>query len=178
MATTLDTLITSQPVPKESDVDAPVRFPKKETEVARKADEAGCVAILRKHKCVAAGLITTCVNLPVGISVAVGAGTIGGFCGGGTGTAIGITLGGIPGIGVGLGACVCAFADPDFRSLYCGCCKSKVKEKPEVEEVVTEQPKAEFPSPEPEPAKGGWLNLSSWFAKPSEAKEPVDESSV
>ncbi|MCY3974361.1 MAG: hypothetical protein OXF02_02290, partial [Simkaniaceae bacterium] len=98
--------------------------------------------------------------------------------GGVTGAAVGVTLGGTAAIGVALGALACAFADPAFRSFYCGCCKSKVKEKPELEEVVTEQPKAESPSPEPEPAKGGWSNLSSRFAKPSEEAEFVDESSV
>ncbi|MCY3975135.1 MAG: hypothetical protein OXF02_06315 [Simkaniaceae bacterium] len=45
---------------------------------------------------------------------------------------------------------------------------------------MVEQPKAESPSPKPEPAKGGWLSLSEWFAKPSEKidTESVDESSV
>ncbi|MCY3975168.1 MAG: hypothetical protein OXF02_06480, partial [Simkaniaceae bacterium] len=46
------------------------------------------------------------------------------------------------------------------------------------EEVVTERPKAESPSPEPEPTKGGWLSLSGWFAKPSEEAESVDGSSA
>ena len=172
MSTTLDTFMTSQPVPKESDVDAPVRFPKKETEVARKADKVRCVAFMRENKCLVTGLTVSCIGIPVGGAVATGAGVVGGV----TGAAVGVTLGGTATIGFGLGALACAFADPVCR----GCCKSKVKEKPELEEVVIEQPKLTPPSPEPEPepAKGGWLSLSSWFAKPSEAKEPVDESSV
>ncbi|MCY3974155.1 MAG: hypothetical protein OXF02_01230 [Simkaniaceae bacterium] len=178
MSTTVDTLMISQPVPKESDVDAPVRFPKKETEVARKADKVGCVAFMRENKCGATGLTVGCINIPVGGAVAYGGAEIGYLCGGMTGSAVGATLVGTAAIGVTLGALACTFADPDVRAVWCGCCKSKVKEKPELEEIVTEQPKAKSPSPEPEPAKGGWFSLSTWFAKPSGAKEPVDESSV
>ncbi|MCY3975012.1 MAG: hypothetical protein OXF02_05660 [Simkaniaceae bacterium] len=45
MATKRDTTVISGPVPKESDVDAPVSLPPKETEIARKVDRVGCSAI-------------------------------------------------------------------------------------------------------------------------------------
>ena len=152
MTTQLYTTITSTSVSKESDVDAPVRFPKGEAEVARKADKVGCVACMRENKCLVTGLITACVDLPIGTSATIVAGAIGGFSGEGlTGIGIGLALVGTAALGVSLGALACTFADPEARAICCGCCKSKVKEKPELEEIV---------------------------AKLSEAKEPVDESSV
>ena len=145
MSITLDATITSQPVSKESDVDAPVRFPKKETE---------------------------------GIPCTITAVVLGGVFGGPV-VAVGAgfsTL--LPFFGLAVGGCVFTFRE---NIKDCRCCRSelpKVKAIPELEEVVIEQPKSKPPSPEPEPAKEGWWNLSSWFASPSETDESVDESPV
>ncbi|MCY3974919.1 MAG: hypothetical protein OXF02_05185 [Simkaniaceae bacterium] len=49
MTTKINTIITSEPVLKESDVDAPVSFPKRQSEIARKTGEVGdgVLAMLR-----------------------------------------------------------------------------------------------------------------------------------
>ena len=200
MTTKLDTIITSQPVPKESDVDAPVRFPKKETEVARKGnkasrgvldkwDEYEYTALERRIDRVSLGVLIAdgVMVIPCGIT----AGALGGTYCGTTGAVLG-GLSGVVALCVACGALSCVSCSTrgnrEISKRYfaekCGCIercqvkRSQREESPELEEAIIDQPRAKSPSPEPEPAKGGWLNLSSWFAPPSEAKEPVDESSV
>ncbi|MCY3975023.1 MAG: hypothetical protein OXF02_05715 [Simkaniaceae bacterium] len=179
MSITLDATITSQPVSKESDVDAPVRFPKKETEVARKADKVGCYEVFQRLSMVDKVNLTL-VNSSgvIGIPCTITAVVLGGVFGGPV-VAVGAgfsTL--LPFFGLAVGGCVFTFRE---NIKDCRCCRSelpKVKAIPELEEVVIEQPKSKPPSPEPEPAKEGWWNLSSWFASPSETDESVDESPV
>ncbi|MCY3974011.1 MAG: hypothetical protein OXF02_00470, partial [Simkaniaceae bacterium] len=134
--------------------------------MARKADKVGCVAFMRETKCLATALTVACIDIPVGGGVAYGGAQIGYLCAGVTGVFVGGVPGCTAGSGVAPGALACTFADPGVRAVCCGCCNSEVKEKPELEEVVVEQPKLTPPSPEPEPepAKGGWLSLSTWFA--------------
>ncbi|MCY3974820.1 MAG: hypothetical protein OXF02_04665, partial [Simkaniaceae bacterium] len=172
-------------------VDAPVRFPKKETEVARKAekwsrevlDRGKCAspsALDRRVDNISLGFVAgACVLAPVGIATA---GTFGAIYGGATGLALGVSLPFSLGVGVILGACFCSFCATRGSREYskesltknCGCIercrvkRSREKTKADLEEVVTEQPKSESPSSEPEPAERGWFGFSGWFAEPSE----------
>lgn len=85
-------MVLSEPVPKKSDVDAPVSFPPKEAEVARKVDRARCctchrLPVSRRDDCmigpVAAG------GTVVGASVFVTAMCLGAFFGGVSGMLVG-----------------------------------------------------------------------------------------
>ncbi|MCY3974340.1 MAG: hypothetical protein OXF02_02185 [Simkaniaceae bacterium] len=200
MTTRLDTIITSDPVLKESDVDAPVSFPEEETEVVRKTDRAGCCTFRRfpasrRDDCMIVSSV--CVGTIVGASVVAVAMPLGAVFGGVSGMWVGFGLSCPPPATIAVGGLVYAVCtEAEHRKTIPRPQRTTVYAP---EEVITEQPQSESeptasesesvtfepvsfspepapPSPEPEPAKGGWLNLSSWSAPPSEETKSVDES--
>ncbi|MCY3975173.1 MAG: hypothetical protein OXF02_06505 [Simkaniaceae bacterium] len=184
MTTKLDTIMVLGPAPKEPDVDAPVPFPKEETEVVRKTDRAGCCTfrrfpVSRRDD----GIVGSAVAIG-GIalsSAVVGAMVLGGVFGGVTGILIGGGLTYPPAMAAATSGCVYAVCTKRGRSQYRPLIRITTGYAPE--EAITEQPQSEYESttsgsesvtfepvslsPEPEPATGGWLSFDGWFAGPS-----------
>ncbi|MCY3974690.1 MAG: hypothetical protein OXF02_04005 [Simkaniaceae bacterium] len=176
MTTKLDTIITSAPVPKESDVNAPVSFSFKKTKVAGKADKLSKKRIsegidyktVDRRAEITIGINTACGV--VGVPVAFTTGTVGYIYGGTVGAAVGVSLpvGLTCGVACGTLSYLCCPEDGRERAKEvfkksCGCVercqvkRSKGEASPELEAVIIEQPTAKSPSPEPAPAKRGWL---------------------
>ncbi|MCY3974054.1 MAG: hypothetical protein OXF02_00695 [Simkaniaceae bacterium] len=179
MATQLDTIMTSKPTPKESDPDALVS--RKGVEVVRKTDKVGRRGITVANRCRKAGVGFAIVNVFVGSSLTAMAGALAWYGGGGlAGILVANSLVGTTAIGLGVGnlACIYYLGRHVHHMNRCTTERSGEEATFELEEVVTEQPRFESPSPEPESAKGGWLSFSGWFAKPSGTDESVDESPV
>ena len=172
MSTTLDATVISGPVSKESDVDAPVSFPAKETEVVRKADKASRELFygeglsyaeqkaFRRRGFISMGVV---VGGGVAMSAVALAATLGAVYGGVTGLALGTSIPPVLFAGGACGICFYIYGPRSGRVVCknifkedCGCIercqvkRSKREASPELEEVVTEQPKSESPSPEPE----------------------------
>ncbi|MCY3975134.1 MAG: hypothetical protein OXF02_06310 [Simkaniaceae bacterium] len=97
MTTKLDTTIISGPVPKESDVDAPVSLPPKETEVVRKADKVSR-EVLDRGRCAYPVLERRVDN--IGLACVVG-GVVLIIVGTATALPVGQVYGGITGLALG-----------------------------------------------------------------------------
>ncbi|MCY3974367.1 MAG: hypothetical protein OXF02_02320 [Simkaniaceae bacterium] len=188
MTAQLDAMITSKSVPKGSDMDASVSFPKEAVEVVRKTDKVGC------------GVVDDCRDvsglfrvLPIGDKVNVVLQATNCFvcvpCAGvaGVGIALRESIGGLVGGSVmaaliavtSVGGLLYAYRE-EIRE--CGCCKTtrwKEESAHHSEEVITEQPKSEPSSPEPVPtASTWWPSFGGVFSGQGEATELAGKSSV